>query len=175
MWRLSCIGCRESGALFRHARAAAVPLCAGDRSRSGNRAEVRSRRTHHAAQMPPIGPRTIPIYSMTVDVDAPTREILSKHGIDAPFPKEFKLKFQVHKKVAVSAGIVTSEEEESWVLSMHVALALLHDLPLLQSWDTKTFIDLDKTLTFHKEEAPRGGGATRSARHCDRAGSSGAE
>ena len=125
--------------------------------------------------MPPIGPRTIPIYSMTVDVDAPTREILSKHGIDAPFPKEFKLKFQVHKKVAVSAGIVTSEEEESWVLSMHVALALLHDLPLLQSWDTKTFIDLDKTLTFHKEEAPRGGGATRSARHCDRAGSSGAE
>jgi hypothetical protein len=78
--------------------------------------------------MSAIGPRTTPIYSMTVDVDDPTRAILSDHGIDAPYPTEFKLKFQVYKKVAVTAGLVTSAEEDAWVLSMHVALALLRDL-----------------------------------------------
>ena len=141
--------------MFRHARAAAVSLCAGNRSRSGDRAEIRSRRTHHAAQMSAIGSRTIPIYSMTVDVDDPTRAILSDHGIDAPYPTEFKLKFQVYKKVAVTAGLVTSAEEEAWVLSMHVALALLRDLPLLKSYDTSTYIDQEKTLAFHKEAEPR--------------------
>jgi hypothetical protein len=105
--------------------------------------------------MSAIGPRTTPIYSMTVDVDDPTRAILSDHGIDAPYPVEFKLKFQVYKKVAVTAGLVTSAEEEAWVLSMHVALALLRDLPLLQSYDTNTYIDREKTLAFHKEAEPR--------------------
>ena len=99
--------------------------------------------------------RTTPIYSMTVDVDAPTRAILSDHGIDAPYPTEFKLKFQVYKKVAVTAGLITSAEEEAWVLSMHVALALLRDLPLLQSYDTTNYIDQEKTLTFHKKAEPR--------------------
>ena len=83
---------------------------------------------------------------MTVDVDDPTRAILSDHGLDAPYPSEFKLKFQVYKKVAVTAGLVTSAEEEAWVLSMHVALALLRDLPLLQSYDTNTYTSTRRRL-----------------------------
>ena len=113
------------------------------------------RRTHYAAQMSAAGPRTVPIYSQSVLVDVPTRKILSGHGLDDPCPAEFKLRFHVYKKVAVTAGLITSEGEEAYVLSIHVALALLSDLPLLQCYDTNNYIDLDKTLAFHKTAMTR--------------------
>ena len=81
-------------------------------------------------------PRTVSYYSRSLSVDAPTKEILAKHGLDDSCPPEFKIRFQVYKKVVVSAGLVTPDEEESQVLSAHVALALLRDIPLLQSHDT---------------------------------------
>jgi hypothetical protein len=77
-------------------------------------------------------PRTVQVYSRSVSVDAPTKEILAKHGLDESCPPELKLRFQVYKKIAVSAGLVTSDEEEPTVLSAHVALALLRDIPRLQ-------------------------------------------
>jgi hypothetical protein len=88
VWRLSCIGCRESGAMFRHARVATAPLRAGKslalggqrggerggpaggagavsaRPSGGRGPAGRSRRTHHAAPTrPPVcvcGSRTRP-------------------------------------------------------------------------------------------------------------------
>ena len=105
--------------------------------------------------MSAAGPRTVPIYSQSVPVDVPTRKILSGHGLDDPCPAEFKLRFHVYKKVAVTAALITSEGEEAYVLSIHVALALLSDLPLLQCYDTNNYIDLDKTLAFHKAAEPR--------------------
>ena len=101
------------------------------------------------------GPRTVPIYSRSLSVDAPSREILAKHGLDDSCPPEFKIRFQVYKKVVVSAGLVTPDEEESQVLSAHVALALLRDIPLLQSHDTGRYIDPEKTLAFHNDNEPR--------------------
>ena len=101
------------------------------------------------------GPRTVPIYSRSLSVDAPSREILAKHGLDDSCPPEFKIRFQVYKKVVVSAGLVTLDGEESTVLSARVALALLSDFPLLQSHDTGRFIDPDKTLAFHNDHEPR--------------------
>ena len=50
-----------------------------------------------------------------------------------------------YKKVAVSAALVSSEGEEAYVLSAHVALALLREIPRLQCYDTNHYIDLDKT------------------------------
>ena len=91
-------------------------------------------------------------------------------AIDDPCPAEFKLRFNVYKKIVVSAGLVTSEEEEAWCLSAHVALVLLRDLPLLKSHDTSRYIDLDKTSAFHK-----GSRDTRRVRHWDRARTPGAE
>ena len=88
----------------------------------------------------------------------------------AACPAEFKLRFNVYKKIVVSAGLVTSEEEEAWCLSAHVALVLLRDLPLLKSHDTSRYIDLDKTSAFHK-----GSRDTRRVRHWDRARTPGAE
>ena len=83
----------------------------------------------------------------------PTQEVLSGHGLDGPWPPEMKLRFDVYKMVAVSAGIVTAEEEEVQSLLAHVALALLRDLPLLQCYDTGSrMIDQEKTLSFHKTE-----------------------
>ena len=96
-------------------------------------------------RMPADGPHTVPIYSRSVSVDAPTRAILSGHGLGDPCPAEFKLRVHVYKKIVVSAGLVTSEEEEAWCLSAHVALALLRDIPLLQSHDTNRYIDLGYT------------------------------
>ena len=51
----------------------------------------------------------------------------------------------VDSKVAVSAALVTAEVEEAYVLSAHVALALLREIPRLQCYDTNHYIDLDKT------------------------------
>ena len=112
------------------------------------------RRTHNAAQMSAAGTRTVPIYSQSVPVDVPTRKILSDHGLDDPCPSVFKLRFQVYKKVAVSAALVTAEVEEAYVLSAHVALALLRDIPRLQCYGTNHYIDLDKTLAFHTPKTP---------------------
>ena len=91
-------------------------------------------------------PRTVPVFSRSLTVDAPSRKILAKHGLDDSCPPEFKIRFQVYKKVVVSAGLVTPEGEDSTVLSAHVALALLRDIPHIQSHETSRLIDQEKTL-----------------------------
>ena len=91
-------------------------------------------------------PRTVPVYSRSLSVDAPTKEILAKHGLDDSCPPEFRIRFQVYKKVVVSAGLVTPEGEESTVLSARVALALLRDIPHIQSHETSRLIDQEKTF-----------------------------
>jgi hypothetical protein len=94
-------------------------------------------------------------YSRSLSVDAPTKEILAKHGLDDSCPPELQIRFQVYKRVVVSAGLVTPDGEESTVLSAHVALALLRDIPHLQSHDTSRLIDPEKTLAFHNDSEPR--------------------
>ena len=100
-------------------------------------------------------PRTVPVYSRSLSVDAPTKEILAKHGLDDSCPPELRIRFQVYKKVVVSAGLITPEGEESTVLSAHVALALLRDIPHIQSHETSRLIDPEKTLAFHNDSEPR--------------------
>ena len=88
------------------------------------------RRTHYAAQMSAAGPRTVPIYSQSVLVDVPTRKILSGHGLDDPCPAEFKLRFHVYKKVAVTAALITSEGEEAYAcLALGTRIALFAIFP----------------------------------------------
>jgi hypothetical protein len=100
-------------------------------------------------------PRTVPVYSRSLSVDAPTKEILAKHGLDDSCPPELRIRFQVYKKVVVSAGLITPEGEEPTVLSAHVALALLRDIPHIQSHETSRLIDPEKTLAFHNDSEPR--------------------
>jgi hypothetical protein len=100
-------------------------------------------------------PRTVSYYSRSLSVDAPTKEILAKHGLDDSCPPELQIRFQVYKRVAVSAVLVTPDGEESTVLSAHVALALLRDIPRLHSHDTSRLIDPEKTLAFHNDSEPR--------------------
>ena len=100
-------------------------------------------------------PRTVPVYSRSLSVDAPTKEILAKHGLDDSCPPELQIRFQVYKRVVVSAGLVTPDGEESTVLSAHVALALMRDIPRLHSHDTSRLIDPEKTLAFHNDSEPR--------------------
>ena len=127
----------------------------GNRTRSWGPERGPGRRTHYAARMSEDVPRTVPVYSRSLSVDAPTKEILAKHGLDDSCPPELRIRFQVYKKVVVSAGLITPEGEESTVLSAHVALALLRDIPHIQSHETSRLIDPEKTLAFHNDSEPR--------------------
>ena len=103
--------------------------------------------------MSAAGPRTVPVYSQPIEVTAPAQEVLSGHGLEGPWPDAIKLRFDVYKKVAESAGVVTAEEEEVRKLPVHVALALLRELPLLRCYDTgSNSIDQERTLAFHNAE-----------------------
>ncbi|KOO28254.1 hypothetical protein Ctob_013538, partial [Chrysochromulina tobinii] len=77
------------------------------------------------------------------------------HQLPGSKPRKLDEPKVVYKKIVVSAGLITPEGEESTVLSAHVALALLRDIPHLQSMETSRLIDPEKTLAFHNDSEPR--------------------
>ena len=119
--RPACNRCRESGGRFRQCPGELPLLSRGNRTRSWGPERGPGRRTHYAARMSEDVPRTVSYYSRSLSVDAPTKEILASHGLDDSCPPELQIRFQVYKRVVVSAGLVTPDGEESKVLSAHVA------------------------------------------------------